>query len=231
MVDILGAVGAWNAKMRESAADEVRRGTRFGRTVLMGVPATVLVGLLGVGMSEGLLAANFMVVNKPFTIKSDQLEGAGFAALLHDRLVDNGGTGLSKGTARAGFKSAKLDGLCGVVNETIAGLPYTLKITAGEPVNGTPDATAEINASDLVLEATSVNASNSNFADMYLGKSADDVKMGVTPLDGGTPGNFGLEAGTVKIANLDASAYTVELIGSIGLPGLTLTILPGTVTC
>lgn len=225
------AVAAWNARMREEAADDVRRGSRAGRSSLLAIPATMVVGLLGVGMAQGLLAANFMVVNKPFAIKSDQVQGAGFAALLHDRLVDNGAAGTSKGMARAGFKSARLDGLCGVVHESIAGVSYTLKITAGEPVNGAPEGTAEINASDLILEATSVNASNSTFADMYLGKSADDITMGTTRLEGGTAGNFGLEAGTVNIANLDASAYTIELVGSIGLPGLKLAIEPGTVGC
>lgn len=225
-------VSGWNRNMRSSADDGTRRGSRIARSMFLAVPAMATLGAFGTAMAQGLLAANFMVVNQPFTIKSDKVIGSGFAAFMHDRTVDNGATSKSEGMVRAGFKSAKLDGLCGVVHQTIVGVPFTLKITAGELVDGTPVGTEpEINASDLILEATGVEGSDSRFADMYLGKSADDVLMGGTSLVGGTPGAFGLEAGTVTVDRLNATAHTVELIGSIGLPGLKLAITGGTGSC
>lgn len=225
-------VADWNAEVRATAADGVRRGTRAGRACVLAVPALVATGVLGAAMAQGLLAANFMVVNQPFTIKSDKVLGSGFAAFMHDRTKDDGGTGASEAMVRAGFKSARLDGLCGVVNQSILGVDYTLRIRAGEAVDGSPQGTdPEINASDLILEATAVKGVNSRFADMYLGKSADDVQMGGTSLAGGTAGAFGLEAGSVTVDGLQASAHTVELIGSIGLPDLALSVELGKTTC
>ncbi|MFB9728308.1 DUF6230 family protein [Haloechinothrix salitolerans] len=226
------ALGGWNREMRRTARDDVRRGSRPLRSMALALPAVGALAGMGVALSQGLLAANFMVVDKPFTIKSDQVVGGGFAALMHERLKDDGADGASEGMVRAGFKSAKLDGLCGYVHQSIAGVDYTLKIRAGEVVDGTPEGTdPEINASDLILEATAVDGTNSSFADMFLGKSADDVQMGGTPLSGGTAGEFGLEAGTVTVDDLTASAYTVELIGSIGLPQLKLNVELGQSTC
>lgn len=227
-----GVLGSWHNEMRRTAADGTRRGSRPGRSTLLALPALGSLVAMGLAMSQGALAANFMVVNQPFTIKSDRVEGGGFAALMHDRLTDDGGDGASEGMVRAGFKSALLDGLCGYVHQSIGTVDYTLKIRAGEVVDGTPEGTEpEINASDLILEATAVDASGSSFADMFLGKSADDIQMNGTPLDGGTPGEFGLEAGTVTVQDLDASAHTVELIGSIGLPELRLSVELGQTTC
>lgn len=226
------ALGGWNHEMRRSARGDVRRGSRPVRSMVLALPAVGALAGMGVALSQGLLAANFMVVDKPFTIQSDQVVGSGFAAFMHDRLKDDGGEGASEGMVRAGFKSAKLDGLCGYVHQTIATVDYTLTIKAGEVVDGTPQGTTpEINASDLILEATAVDGTNSSFADMYLGKSADDIQMGGTPLEGGTPGEFGLEAGSVTVDDLTASAYTVELIGSIGLPQLKLNVELGKTTC
>ncbi|WP_352231623.1 DUF6230 family protein [Actinokineospora sp. NBRC 105648] len=134
--------------------------------------------------------------------------------------------------ARAGFQSAKLDGLCAAIHQTILGLPYTLKLNAGSPVDGTPNGGPDvIDAYNLILEAKAVQGAQSQFSEMVLGKTAHQVQMGGQPLEGGTVGAFGLEAGVVQLTALSADANTAEISGNITLPKLNLVIVPGTVNC
>ena len=228
----LERVRRWNDRMRGEARTG-RRGTRWSRSTLVGLPAVGLAALLGVGMAQGVVAANFFVAGQPFTLRSDQVNGSGFAAFLHSRQIADGtATGKGEAMARAGFQSARLDGLCAVVHQTILGLPYTLKLNAGSPVDGTPNGGPDmIDAYNLILEAKAVQGTHSSFSEMVLGKTAHQVQMGGQPLEGGTVGAFGLEAGVVEVRGLTADAYTAEISGNISLPKLTLSILPGRITC
>ncbi|RLK55475.1 DUF6230 family protein [Actinokineospora cianjurensis] len=228
----LAALRAWNERMRADAGGP-RNGTRWGRSTLVALPAAALTTALGVAMAQGALAANFFVAGQPFTLRSDQVNGSGFAAFLHSRqLADGSQAGKGEAMARAGFQSAKLDGLCAVIHQTILGLPYTLKLNAGSPVDGTPNGGPDvIDAYNLILEAKAVQGTQSQFSEMVLGKTAHQVQMGGQPLDGGTVGAFGLEAGVVQVTGLTADAYTAEISGNITLPRLNLGIVPGTVNC
>lgn len=225
----LERVRRWSERMR----GEARGRTRWTRTTALGVPALGLAAVLGVGMSQGVVAANFFVAGQPFTLRSDQVNGSGFAAFLHSRQIADGTeAGKGEAMARAGFQSARLDGLCAVVHQTILGLPYTLKLNAGAPVDGVPNGGPDvIDAFNLILEAKAVQGAQSSFSEMVLGKTAHQVQMGGQPLAGGSVGAFGLEAGVVEVRGLTADAYTAEISGNISLPRLTLVILPGRITC
>ncbi|PPK64350.1 DUF6230 family protein [Actinokineospora auranticolor] len=222
----------WAGEVRDAAATG-RRGTRWSRASLVAVPALGVASALGVAMAQGVVAANFFVSGQPFTLRSDQVNGSGFAAFLHSRqLADGSAAGKGEAMARAGFQSARLDGLCAVIHQTILGLPYTLELNAGSPVDGKADGGPDvIDAYNLILEANAVQGAQSQFSEMVLGKTAHQVQMGGQPLEGGTVGAFGLEAGVVRVTGLRADAFTAEISGNITLPKLALGIVPGTVEC
>lgn len=226
-----GSLSARAAALRRRDEDG-RNGTRWLRTGVVAVCAVAAAASLGAGLAQGVLAANFVVVRQPFQLRSDQLQGNGFAAFVHGRQLDNGQpAGQGQAMARAGFQSARMDGFCGAVHQNVAGLPYTLKLRAGDPITGVPDGSTEISAAGLVLDASALAAVRSQFGSLVLGKSADDVRTGPNPLPGGTPGEFGLEAGVVTIDGLTATAYTTEISGQIQLPGLSLVLERGTTNC
>lgn len=202
--------------------------TRWGRfTAVTGV-AGVAMATLGIALAQGLLAASFNVNGKPFQIESAALAGDGFGAIMDNVTKDNAdGTTSGQAVARAGFQTANLNGLCAAVHQSVLGLPFTLKIAAGNP----NDAVNDIAAQDLVLDGESVNA-NATMNGLALGKSADDVKMGTsTGSLGGTPGNFGLQSNTANLNGLHAEAYAATIAGTINLTGLSLAIESGSTNC
>ncbi|CRK58712.1 putative cholesterol esterase [Alloactinosynnema sp. L-07] len=202
--------------------------TRWGRfSVVTGV-ASVAIGALGFAMANGLLAASFNVNGRPFQIESAGLQGNGFGAIMDNVTKDNAdGTTSGQAVARAGFETANLNGLCAAVHQSVLGLPFTLKIAAGNPA----DAVNDIAAADMVLDAQSVN-SNASMNGLALGKSADDVALGGSATSlGGTPGNFGLQSSTANLNGLHAEAYAATIAGTINLTGLSLAIESGSTNC
>lgn len=202
--------------------------TRWGRFSVVFAVAAVAIVALGLAIAKGLLAASFNVNNQPFQIQSAGLNGSGFGAIMDDVTKDNAdGTTDGQAVARAGFETADLDGLCAAVHQDVLGLPFTLRISAGDPTDGV----ADINAGDLILDGESVQA-DATMSALALGKSADDVVMGSSTQSlGGTAGNFGLQASTANLSGLNASAYATTIAGSIQLNDLALGIESGTNNC
>ncbi|MFG2822655.1 DUF6230 family protein [Kitasatospora sp. NPDC048365] len=238
------SAGDWNRAMRAEAADGTARGTRWARSTAVLLPATLTVGALGAALANGALAASFNVTNTPFTLTSNGVSGTGFGAILNTPTIEaaNGSTSTGTAMARVGFASAGLAGLCGIVHQSIAGVPYSLLLTAGQPVTATPPATVttDINASNLYIEAPTLSAAgNTTLQNAVLGMSADQVMVAGQPLTGAQAGGFGLgSAGsgptgsTVNLAGLNANAYTAEIAGSLTLPALNIRVVAGSAsTC
>lgn len=233
---------AWNERMLAEAVDGTRHGTRWGRSSAVLLPAALTVGALGAALAHGALAAGFNVTNTPFTLTSNGVSGSGFGAILNTPTVEaaNGTTSTSTAMARVGFASAGLAGLCGIVHQSIAGLPYSLLLTAGQTVTASPPGTVttDINASNLYIEAPTLAAGGSTtLQNAVLGMSADQVMVAGSPLTGAQAGGFGLgSAGsgpggsTVNLAGLNASAYTAEIAGSLTLPALNIRVVAGSAT-
>ncbi|MET8505013.1 DUF6230 family protein [Streptomyces sp. NPDC015232] len=238
----LARAGArWNAEMLAEAADGTRRGTRWGRGALALVPAVLAVGALGGAMAQGALAANFSVTGQPFTLTSNGVSGTGFGAIVNTPPVGrpDGTSTATTGMARVGFAQAGLAGLCGIVHQSIAGLPYSLLLTAGQRVTATPPAafTTDIDASNLFIQATELRSSGpTTLENAVIGQSADQVLVDGKPLTGAVPGGFGLgSAGgpggsSVTLHGLDATAYDAEIAGALVLPQLDIRIVGGTAT-
>ncbi|WP_225802365.1 DUF6230 family protein [Streptomyces sp. NK15101] len=235
------AAADWNARMLAQAADGTRRGTRWGRGAFALVPSALAVGVLGTALAQGALAANFSVTGQPFTLTSNGVRGSGFGAIVNTPAVGrpDGTTSTSTAMARVGFASAGLAGLCGIVHQTIAGVPYSLLLTGGQKVTAAPPATftTDIDASNLYIQATELQAYGpTTLQNAVLGQSADQVTVAGKPLTGALPGGFGLgsaggEGGSsIALHGLNASAYDAEMAGALVLPDLKLRVVAGTAT-
>ncbi|MCZ7417704.1 MULTISPECIES: DUF6230 family protein [unclassified Streptomyces] len=232
---------SWNRRMLDEADDDTRRGTRWGRGALALVPTALAVGALGAAISQGALAASFNVTDKPFTLTSNGIDGLGFGAIVNTPSVGHGdgSTSTDVGMTRMGFASADLAGLCGIVHQSVAGVPYSLLLTAGQEVTAEPPAqfTTDIDASNLFLQATDIkSAGTTTLENAVIGQSADQVLVDGRPLTGAVPGAFGLGStgenggSSIKLYGLDATAYDAEIAGSLVLPQLTLRVVAGTAT-
>ncbi|MGW1935133.1 DUF6230 family protein, partial [Streptomyces sp. NPDC001919] len=223
------------------AADGRRRGTRWGRCALALAPSALAIGVLGTALAQGALAANFSVTGQPFTLTSNGVEGTGFGAIVNTPAVGrpDGSTTTDTAMARVGFASAGLAGLCGIVHQTIAGVPYSLLLTGGQKVAATPPTafTTDIDASNLYIQATELRAyGRTTLQNAVLGQSADQVTVAGRPLTGAVPGGFGLgsaggEGGSsITLHGLDATAYDAEMAGALVLPDLRIRVVAGTAT-
>lgn len=231
----------WSTAMLAEAADGTRRGTRWGRGAFAFVPSVLAVGALGAAMAQGALAANFSVTGQPFTLTSNGVSGTGFGAIVNTPPVGrpDGTSTATTGMARVGFAQAGLAGLCGIVHQSIAGLPYSLLLTAGQKVTTTPPATftTDIDASNLYIQATELQSYGpTTLQNAVIGQSADQVLVDGKTLTGAQPGGFGLgSAGgpggsSVNLHGLNATAYDAEIAGALVLPQLDIRIVGGTAT-
>ncbi|MFD4985385.1 DUF6230 family protein [Streptomyces sp. NPDC058374] len=239
----LSAAGArqaadWNERMPAEDADGTRRGTRWGRSTLAALPAALAIGVLGSALAGGALAAGFNVTHQPFTLTSNGVAGDGFGAVVNTPAIGtpDGSTRTDTGMTRVGFSDARLAGLCGVVHESFAGLPYSLLLTAGQEVKGGASGgfTPDISAKNLYLQATGLKSrGTTRLENTVIGHSADQVEVAGKPLAGAQPGGFGLgSAGggggaTISLRGLDAKAHAAEIAGSMELPGLNLRVVAG----
>jgi hypothetical protein len=204
--------------MLAAAQDGVPHGTRWGVGALALGPASAVVGLLGAAFVDGVLAANFNVVNQKFTLNVGELDGTGLGAV--PATAHTGASGTAPGVLHAGLASAKLTGLCIVVNQSMLGVPYTITISANgnKPANGT----------NLFFDITDLNATPATLTGAVIGESADAVTVNSIPL-GGSPGAFGLDVshGTVTLHNVVASAYQTQVVGALTLPELGINVKLG----
>jgi hypothetical protein len=208
---VAARVRAWHERMLTTAEEGPGYGTRWGRGAAALVPAGAAVTAIGAAVSNGVLAANFNVVNQKFTLNVAQLDGTGLGAVL--AAARTGASGDAPGVLHAGLASAKLSGTCILVHQSLLGVPYTITIGA---LGATPS-----NGTNLYFDVTDLTATPATLSGAILGESADAVTVNSTPL-GGAPGGFGLDLsrGTVTLRNVVASAYQTQVVGALTLPDL-----------
>jgi len=207
-----------HAGMLERAEDGVPHGTRWGLGALALGPSTAAVAVLGAAFVDGVLAASFNVVDQKFTLNVGELDGTGLGAV--PALAHTATSGTAPGVLHAGLTSAKLTGLCIVVNQSMLGVPYTITISA----NGAKPSTG----SNLYFDITDLNSSPATLTGAVIGESADAVTVNSAPL-GGPAGAFGLDVshGTVTLHNVVASAYQTQVVGALTLPSLGINVRLG----
>lgn len=219
-----------------------RLGTRWGRTgVLIGI------GLAALGITSSAMATNalatYMVINSqnsPASFSSSAIVGQNVAFGMAPSTLDNGTT---SNVLRAGFATASLNGLCVTKTDTIAGVQYTFKLTAGDG-NST---TNEISANNALFDLTSIRGGGSGLVLQgidQLGAASADVTTSSTggvldtnPL--GAPGGagsaygagwVGIQASSGQLNNVTGTLWNAEIQGSINLPNLNISVTLGTGT-
>lgn len=249
---IKAVVTTWNDDMLTQS--DTRRGTRRGRWLAaLSVSAA---GVFGIGtlMSQGVLAANIMLSDKPFTLRSNQIKGSGFGAYVNQANSFSG----PQTAIRASVAQAEVDGMCGVIEHTVAGQSFYLVIKSGTPLraDGTPtpniDPSQLIRATNLTMEANELKTTGTGktrIDNAILGIAPGSIRIPtgpngeIQPMDTtspfGTPaqpGGFGIQGsgidangdvtrqGTVIMPGVEAKAIGGELLGSLEMPNISFAI-------
>ena len=170
-------------------------GTHGGRLVLAAVPVALASTFLMAGVANGAVPVSFAVSGSQFQISASQLDGTGFSQYAG---VAPDTAGKNHEVAIANINSATLADLCqSVVSDTPMG-KVGLLITAGG--GGKP-----ASASNLQIGMTDLKG-DSTFSNIRIGVDASTVKTSAK----GSAGDFAQDADTVKIANLQQTAWSTQ---------------------
>lgn len=245
---ILEAAQRWSSSMREQS--ETRQGTRPVRWLVAFCLAAAGVGGVGTLMSQGVLAANIMLADQPFTMRANQIQGTGFGAYVNQANSFSG----PQAAMRASVAQAEIDGMCGIIEHKVAGQSFYLVITAGAPIrpDGSPtpnlDPNLLIRATNLSMEATELKTSGTGrtrIDNAIMGIAPGSIRIptgpdgAIEPMDTSSPfgtdaqpGGFGVQGsglnpdgtvnkqGTVIMPGVEAKAIGGELLGSLEMPNI-----------
>lgn len=179
--------------MASTAATGRTRWKVFSGVLVCGLVGT---GVMFTGLSQGALAASFSVSGTSYKASADQLRA--------DGVVQYGSVDHSSGSAHPvmvnGFGKAELDNFCqSILLDDLPGIgEVTLRIAApGE---------AGMSADNLVLGIEEVTG-DLTMQDVEIGRDAATFDEGPSGAQG-EPGNFGIQAGSVHIADLQQEAWS-----------------------
>ncbi|MCU1557007.1 MAG: cholesterol esterase [Microbacteriaceae bacterium] len=190
-------------------------GSHAGRIVLAAVPVAVVTTVLLGGVAQGAVPVSFAVSGSQFQISASLLDGTGFSQYAG---VAPDTAGKPHQVAIANINSANLADLCqSVVTDTPLG-KVGLLITAG---GGGKPATA----TDLQIGMTDLKG-DSTFGNIRIGVDASTVNTSHK----GSAGDFAQDAETIKIANLQQTAWSTQA-SVFTLNGMHVQLTDGTKGC
>ncbi|GAA1569549.1 DUF6230 family protein [Streptomyces globosus] len=206
-------------------SSQVRGGTRWKRFALVMVPSIAATAAVGVGLSQGALAASFSVSGQDFKVRADKLEG--------DNLIQYGGIAEGhdlKGNPAhhpvtiSGFSKAKITNMCqSLVTPTPLG-NITLQLRTGH--KGTP---AE--ATNIYLDVAELDT-NAEFENLDIGVAVGDESHKTKP-QAGTVANkyaFSQRADKAILTDVKQKAWATTA-GTFKLPNLKLRLMGGDQPC
>lgn len=211
----------------------------FGAIAVAGGLLAVLAGLT----VNNVLATNLVFQNAAATFSSSALNGADVGLGMATMTKQNGAT---INVLRAGFAHVTLDGLCVSKTESVAGIPVTIRLTAGDSVLGTNELTAA-NATFDITSMTGTQQAGQPASGLQLDGRAQlglataditttgpDGNKDINPLDGPTAngghGWYGIDADQGRIFSVKGTLWNAEIGGPLTLPNLRITVTPGTGT-
>ncbi|GGZ32004.1 cholesterol esterase [Streptomyces inusitatus] len=149
-----------------------RGGTRWKRFALVMVPSVAATAAIGIGLSQGALAASFAVSGQEFKVTADYLDGRGFAQyggvdvgyeeMEGERLVQHP-------VAISAFKRARIEGMC---QSVVTDVPFLGKITLKLKAGTKQD--RPVVAGNLYLDISQLDA-NAKFHNIDIGVAAKDT--------------------------------------------------------
>jgi hypothetical protein len=188
---------------------------RFGMAA--GVVTAMTVGVLAL-ISNGALAATFLVSGQQFKVSADTLDATGF---VNYGWIDQHAGGSPEPVAIAAMKRAELTNLCQSVLTTLPIVgDISLKLTAGKE---TP-----VVATNMFVDMSQMEG-NATFTNMEIGRDASTLDKG-PPGSKGLQGLFSQQADVVHIEDLRQVAWATSA-GTFKLSGLHMEISRGKDEC
>ncbi|WP_018156531.1 DUF6230 family protein [Demetria terragena] len=216
-----------------------RYGTRWKRALCVLVPAVGLTVGAATFTAQDVMASAVVFQDKPSSIATGGLIGdkAGIGVVQTKRSV--GGDVTTSDVIRVSLASMRIDGLCISQQQDIAGLTYTVRVTAGDGKAGTYETTG----SNATLDMTEIRGDGDPGINLdglvELGVSAESLtttessgKPDPNPLDApsGT-GWFGIDADVGSFSDVRGTTHGLRLESLAKIPGFTLSVEPGDKPC
>lgn len=213
------------------------RGRTSPRSAIVATAVGVgALALAAVGVQRQVVAVDVVFQERPSQFAASGLSGRDMAfGTVPAEVSDGKGGTVTVPVLRGGFSKAEIDGLCVSQVQEILGVPYTVKITAGDGTVGTTDVASSAATFDLV----SVTGGEQP------GVGLDGlVQIGQTPSDVTTvPGlanplqapagqrDLAISASGGNLTQVRGTVYGFSIDGADRIDGLAARIVPGTKGC
>lgn len=208
--------------MKDTSGAPVLGRTSLKRLGLVMIPTVIAAGALTVLMANGAIAVSFAISGQTAQMKIGELNGTGFSQYGG---IDSGASGAPTAVAVSAFSSAKITGgLCQSVTTDLS------KVTGGILGSYTLTLSASgANATDLIIDMQSLNASEADFSNINIGVDASKIQGSATGA-GGLEGTFGQEASGAILKNIK-QVSNATTAGSFDLQNMSLGIASGDAGC
>lgn len=222
-----------------------RRGTRWGRSALVLIPALLIAAGFGTAVATGALATQVSVQGGSGTLATSSLYGTDFGLVVApEQYTKPDGTSGTRNVLRMAFANGQINGLCVAVPQTIGPLNVVLMLTA---TDNNPS-TWEIKASNIVIDLTQasgqlnlngvVGTAGFTNPEVLIGADASAITVGTPPLTGwggsgldGQYGWWGIKAGVAKFGPVTATVQDLTILGGLQLPNLSLSVASQGAAC
>ncbi|MFJ4964178.1 hypothetical protein EES43_20785 [Streptomyces sp. ADI96-02] len=214
-------------------SSQVRGGTRWKRFALVMVPSVAATAAVGIGLSQGALAASFSVSGQDFKVKAKELEGYDFVqygSVASGKTLE--GKAKNSPVAVSGFSRAYITNMCQSV--VTPNLPFglgnvTLRLEAGGAGH------ERVYAKDLYLDVSELDA-DAEFSNIDIGVAAGSLtkfpggkegSTGIQPNTQANPYGFAQRAEKAVLKEVEQKAWATTA-GTFNLSGLKLRLYEGT---
>jgi len=209
--------------MKDAMGAQVLGGTKWKRFALVMVPTIGIAGAMTVAMAQGAIAASIDISGTAFQVSADSLHGTHFyqtGTVLRSKAQQDpahpGGTAV----AEAGISSATITNMCQSVKVPTPFGNLVVVLRAGRSA-GSP-----VEASNLVLDASQIDASSATFKGVSIGVDAGELadgSKGTTVITGfaAPQGAFGQSVDDAQLDNVKQTAYST-IATELSLKGLSI---------
>ncbi|MET8574736.1 DUF6230 family protein [Streptomyces sp. NPDC005012] len=205
---------------------QLRGGTRWKRFAVVMVPSIAATAAIGVGLSQGALAASFSVSGQSFKVTADRLDGTGFNQYgSMDKGVTLEGKETYHPVAVSAFKTAQIQNMCqSVVTPHVPVFGnISLRLTAG--TGDTP-----VKAENLYIDVESLQTTSAEFKNIDIGVAAGQATKGPELSAGANPNGFSQQADSVTLTGVKQTAWATTA-GTFNLSNLNMSLKTGVHEC